>query len=369
MDETKLKEIEKLFAYMANSKASDLHIKYGHKPILRIATVISEVGNKVLSADEVKRLIYAIMTESQIAQLEKDGDIDFAHNVDGVGRFRINVFKERSAVAVAVRRVNIVIPTCDELNLPSSVIKVSDMDRGLILVAGPTGSGKSTTIACILDAINKNNKVHIITVEDPIEFMFQSKKAFISQREIGIDVDSFGSALKHIVRQDPDVILIGEMRDCESLDAALTAAETGHLVLGSIHSSSAAQTISRILDLFPAGRQPIVRQSLSFNLRVVICQKLVPACKEGISVVPAVEMMFVNPTIQKLIQNGEDNKIHDVIRGSAEEGMQDFNQSLIKLINEKLITKKEAMIGSPNPEQLKMNLQGISLQEDRRIIG
>ena len=241
--------------------------------------------------------------------------------------------------------------------------------QGLVILAGPTGSGKSTTLACVLEHINKTQRCHIITVEDPIEFLFVDKKSFINQREIGIDVADYRSALKHVVRQDPDIILMGEMRDGESLDAGLTAAETGHLVFGTLHASSAGQAIGRMLDLYATDRQTLVRQALAFNLKSVICQKLMPAAKEGTRMVPAVEILHVNAVIQKLLTTGEDQKIHDVIRGSEEEGMQDFNQSLVKLINAGLVSKKVAFSFSPNPEQLKMNLQGIFLGEDHHIIG
>jgi twitching motility protein PilT len=239
----------------------------------------------------------------------------------------------------------------------------------MVILAGPTGCGKSTTLACVLDYINMTDKCHVVTIEDPIEYLFVDKKSFFNQREIGIDVNSFPKALKHVVRQDPDVILVGEMRDVESFDAGLIAAETGHLVFGTIHASSAAQTIGRLLDLFPTDRQPLIRQGLSFNLKSIICQKILPSCKEGVKMVPAVEIMLTNSTIQKLIANCEDKKIQDVIRGGEEEGMQDFNQSIVKLINAGLISKKVGMEYSPNPEQLKMNLQGIFLGEDRRILG
>lgn len=367
MEETKGKEIDKLFAYMAKNNASDLHLKNGHKPVLRIATAMYDVGNKDLSADEVKKLIYGIMTQDQISKFEIRGDIDFAYTLEGVGRFRINVFKDRGNNAVSIRRVNNYIPTYDELNLPDSLRRLEDMDRGLVIVSGPTGSGKSTTLAAVLEAINKTKKLHLITIEDPIEYMFQSQKAVISQREVGLDVESYLSALKYVVRQDPDVIFIGELRDIDSFEAAVSCAQTGHLVFTTVHASSAAQAIGRLLDLFPPDRQAVVRQGLSFNLRAVLCQKLIPSCKEGVKVVPAVEILFVTSIVQNMIAAGEDKKVADVIRGAAEEGMQDFNQALLKLVNTGFITKKEAILNSQNPEQLKMNMQGIFL-EDKRII-
>jgi twitching motility protein PilT len=364
-----LKDVEKLMVLAARNKASDIHLKTGQKPILRINTAIHEVGNKVLGGDDVRKLMYDIMTEQQRDRFETEHDLDFAYSLSGVGRFRINVFQERGAIAAAMRRVNTSIPGFADLNLPASVKRITDFESGLIIIAGPTGCGKSTTLACILDHINATQRAHMITIEDPIEYLFQDKKSFVNQREIGIDVPDFHQALKYVVRQDPDVILIGEMRDYVSFDAALMAAETGHLVFATIHSSSAPQTIGRLLDLFPTERQPLIRQSLAFNLRAILCQRLLPASKEGVKMVPAVEVLFNNATAQKLIQNAEDKKLADLIRASKEEGMQDFNLSMVDLINQGLVSKKTAIQHSPNPEQLKMNLQGIYLGDDHRILG
>jgi len=364
-----LKEIERLMVAAMRNKASDLHIKPGQKPILRVNTTLYELGNRPLSPEDAKRYIYDIMTDEQRARFETESDLDFAYSLPGVGRFRINVFWDRGSVAFAARRVNTVIPSLSDLHLPDSLQAISGYNQGLVIVAGPTGCGKSTTLACVIDYINSTEKAHIITIEDPIEYLFQDKKSFVSQREIGIDVPDFHQALKHVVRQDPDVILIGEMRDYVSFDAALMASETGHLVFATIHASSAPQCIGRLLDLFPTERQPLIRQSLAFNLKAIVCQRLVPAAVEGVKMVPAVEVLFNNPTSQKLIVNAEDKKLADLIRGAKEEGMQDFNMSLVDLINKGLITKKAAMIHSPNPEQLKMNLQGIYLGDDRKILG
>jgi twitching motility protein PilT len=367
--ESKYKEIERLMVACARNKASDLHLKVGQKPILRVNTMIHEIGNRVLSQDEVKRITYEIMSDLQRDRFETEHDLDFAYSIPGVGRYRINVFYERGAMAVAMRRVNTSIPSFKDLNLPEAMEKLTAIEQGLVIMAGPTGSGKSTTLACIIDFINTHQKLHIITVEDPIEYLFQDRKSFVNQREIGIDVPDFHQALKHVVRQDPDVILVGEMRDYVSFDAALMASETGHLVFSTIHSSSAPQTIGRLLDLFPTERQPLIRQSLAFNMRAIVCQRILPSCKEGVKMVPAVEILFNNATCTKLIVNAEDKKLADLIRSSKEEGMQDFNMSLVDLINRGLVSKKVAIQYSPNPDQLKMNLQGIYLGDDHRILG
>jgi len=368
-DPASLRDIEKLMLASLKNKASDIHLKSGQKPLLRVNTVIHELGTKILTPDESKRMIYEIMSDEQKARFETDHDLDFAYSLPGVGRFRINVFMDRGTVAMAARRVNTHIPSFEDLNLPPATRKICDLEQGLIIVAGPTGSGKSTTLACILDYVNSTQKLHMISVEDPIEYLFTDKKSFVNQREIGIDVPDFHQALKHVVRQDPDVILVGEMRDYVSFDAALMASETGHLVFATIHASSAPQTVGRLLDLFPTERQPLIRQSLAFNLRAIACQRLLPSCKEGVKMVPAIELMFNSATAQKLLMNSEDKKLGDLIRASKEEGMQDFNMSLVDLINQGLITKKIALQYSPNAEQLKMNLQGIYLGDEHRILG
>jgi twitching motility protein PilT len=365
---TPLKDLEKIFVASAKNKASDIHLKANQKPIFRVNTSLYDVGQRELSADEVKRIIYEIMSEKQIKEFEHNLGVDFAYSIPGIGRFRVNVFHDRGHLALAARRVNTSIPTFESLNLPQSLKKICEFEQGLVCVAGATGSGKSTTLACILENINQTQRTHIITIEDPIEYLFTDKKSIINQREIGIDVPNFHDALKHVVREDPDIILMGEMRDATSFDAALQAAETGHLVFTTIHASSSSQTISRLLDLFPTDRQALIRQNLAFNLRGILCQKLLPACKEGVRMVPSVEVMFNNPSATKLIMGGDDKKLQDLIRASKEEGMQDFNMSLMDLINNGLVTKKVALQYSPNPEQLKMNLQGIFLSDSGGII-
>lgn len=364
-----LGDLGKLLLASKKNRASDIHIKVGQKPLLRINTVLHEVGNRSLSEEDVNRILSEAMTDAQKARLKEDRDVDFALGVAGVGRFRFNVYHERGMLSAAIRRVETEIPTFDALNIPSAVRKVCDFHQGLVVVAGPAGSGKSTTLACILNHINETRKKHIITLEDPIEYLFEDKKSFVTQREIGIDVPDYPQALKTVVRQDPDVILIGEMRDYVSFDAALSAAETGHLVFATIHASSSAQCIGRLIDLFPTERQPLVRQSLAFNLRSILCQRLLPSAEEGEKMIPAVEILFNNSTAQKLISTGEDKKLGNLLKASKEEGMQDLNMSLVDLVNRGLASKKSALQHSPNPEQLKMNLQGIYLEEDHRILG
>ena len=364
-----LKDIEKFFVSLTKNKGSDLHLKVGLKPIFRINTVLHEAGPRSLEAEDVKRFIYEILTDRQREKLEQERDLDFAYTLKDWGRYRISVFYDRGMMAVAVRRVITEIPSFEELNLPPVLKNIASVMQGLVIVAGPTSSGKSTTLATIIQFINESRKAHIITIEDPIEYLFKDVKSFINQREVGLDVESFPRALKHVVRQNPDVIMIGEMRDPESIDAGLMAAETGHLVLATVHASNAHQTISRMLDLFPSDRQEQIRQLMVFNLKSIICQKLVPGAKAGVRMVPVVEIMLNNPSIQKAIQTKEDQKIQDIIRASEEDGMMDFNRSLLNLISAGLITQEIALKHSPNPDQLKMYLQGIFLDDAHKIMG
>ena len=364
-----LKDMEKLFVGLAKNKGSDLHLKAGIKPVFRISTVLYEVGSRSLSNEDIKKIVYEILTDEQKTHFEKNNNLDFAYSVENIGRFRINLFKERGNIALAARRVNTQIPNFKDLNLPPAVKKVTSYKEGLIIVSGPTSSGKSTTLASMLQYINENRKCHIITVEDPIEYLFTDIKSFVNQREVGIDVASFHDALKYIVRQNPDVIMMGEMRDAESLEAGLMAAETGHLVLGTLHASTAAQSVSRILDLFPTERQDMIRQNLMMNLRAIFCQRLLPGAKKEARLVPTVEVMLNNPSIQKLIQNKEDKKISDIMRSSEEDGMQDFNQSIHQLIKDGLIKEETGFKYSPNPEQLKMLIKGIFLSDTHKIVG
>lgn len=370
MAEQNFKELENLFRLTVKYNASDLHIKTGSPPIMRISGKIRKLETEPFSNTRIKEILYEILNEKQKKHFEENSDLDFAYGLAGVGRFRVNVFRQRGSISLACRKVNVKIPNFQELNLSEEVMqKVANFVQGLIILAGVTGSGKSTTIAAMIEYINSTKRTHIVTIEDPIEYLYTDKKSFINQREVGVDVDSFHSALKYVVRQDPDIILIGEMRDPETFEAGLQAAETGHLVFGTLHSSDVSSSIGRILDLFPQEREKQIRQGLSFNLKALICQKLLPSCKEGVGVVVAQEIMIANPTTQKLIFHGDDKKLRDVVRGATQEGMQDFNQSLVKLVNENFITTQVALSVSPNKDQLKMNLKGIYLGEDRGIIG
>lgn len=370
MTEMNLKEIENLFRLMVKYDASDLHIKAGSPPIMRISGKIRKLETEPYSTGKVRELLYEIIDDSQVAQFEEQGDLDFAYGLRGIGRFRINVYRQRGTISVACRKVNVEIPSFAQLNLEVKPMeRIASFKQGLVILAGVTGSGKSTTIASMIEHINTTKRAHIVTIEDPIEYLYSDKKSFINQREVGVDVPTFQHALKYVVRQDPDVILIGEMRDPETFEAGLQAAETGHLVFGTLHASDVGSTVGRVLDLFPPDREGLIRQSLAFNLRAIVCQKILPSCKDGINLVACQEILICNSTVGKLILENNEKKLRDVVRAGEREGMQDFNQSLVKLHKQKLINQEVALQASPNPEQLKMNLKGIYLGDDKRILG
>ncbi len=361
-------KMKALLEMMARHNATDLHLKSYSPPIFRVGGLPRRMEAEALSPDEVERLVRSMMTDHQQNTFTEKGTLDFAVGIPGTGRYRVNVYRQRGTASVAIRRVRFDIPTIEDLHLPDGIKKMAELRMGLCVCAGITGSGKSTTLAAILNLINHSRRCHILTLEDPIEYLYRDEKAFVNQREVGIDVDSFSTALKYMVREDPDVILIGEMRDPETLETALIAAETGHLVFGTVHSGSAAQTIGRIMDFFPAHRHDQIRQLLYFTLKAVMVQMLLRGAKKDIPMVPALELMLVNPPIRKLIREGEDEKIADIIRSGKNEGMQDMNQSLVDLVKRKLITEQTAMECSPNPESLAMNLKGIYLGEDKGTI-
>jgi twitching motility protein PilT len=355
-------EVNKLFRMVMKHEGSDLHLKVGLPPMMRLKGDIRQMQMDPLTQEDMERLIYPIMNERQRRTLDDTGGSDFAHVVgQDECRFRVNLFKQRGRFSLVARRVNTSIPTFEKLGLPPSIEKLCHYDQGMIILAGITGSGKTTTIASMLDYINERERVHILTIEDPIEFTFRDKKAVVNQREVGLDVCDWRTALKHAVREDPDIILVGEMRDADTFEAGIHAAETGHLVFGTIHASSAASTIGRILDLFPADMHHAVRQSLGFNLKAVVAQKLLPSIKPGVQRVPTNEIMIVNPTIRDLILKSEDKKLADAIRIGFLEGMLDFTESLRQLVERGDVDRSAALEVAPNPEQLKMALKGIKV--------
>jgi len=350
--------IHKYLQAMAKAKASDLHLKAGVPVRLRTGSVLQEVHSEPLKRETIVQLAYEMMSPRQQAQFEKTGSVDLA--LELADRFRINIYRQRGNVSISVRRVTRHIQDFASLHLPPVIEKIADLRAGLVLLSGPTGSGKSTTIAAMLEHVNQTRPCHIVTIEDPIEYLYEDKEALIEQREIGIDVEDYSIALRTLMRHDPDVVLIGELRDEETFQAALRAAETGHLVFGTVHASTAAGTVTRILDLFAADVRQLVRQALAENLQAVLCQRLLPSVAKGIQHVPAVEVLLNNPTVRKLILEGKEVDLPDAIRSHEQYGMQNFSRSLMNLIEKDYIDPEVAYDVAPNPEELRMMMKGIS---------
>jgi twitching motility protein PilT len=355
-------EVNKLFRMVMKHQASDLHLKVGLPPMMRLRGDIRRMDMRPLTQQDMERLLLPHLNERQRHILEEEGGTDFSYVVgEDESRFRVSLFRQRGKLSLVARRVNSTVPTFAGLGLPPSIEKLCHYDQGLIILAGVTGSGKSTTIASMLDYLNEREPLHILTIEDPIEFTFVDKKSVVNQREIGLDVVSWSKALKDAVREDPDIILVGELRDRDTFEAGINAAETGHLVFGTIHASTAPSTIGRILDLFPAEMHHAIRQALAFNLKAVVAQKLLKSIKPGVQRVPTNEIMIVNPTIRDLITKAEDKKLPDAIRIGFLEGMVDFTENLRQLVERGDIDKQTALEVAPNPEQLKMALKGIKV--------
>ncbi|MCI0492368.1 MAG: PilT/PilU family type 4a pilus ATPase [Planctomycetes bacterium] len=359
-------EVDKLFRACVKLNGSDLHLKVDKAPMVRVDGTLRPLNRAPIADDEMVRLCFPLMNERNRKIFERDGGADFAHtlNVDGTQRrFRVNLLQQLGHVGLVARCVSNWIPNFEGLHLPPSIETLCTYDQGMVLLAGVTGSGKSTSIASMLNWINQRQRKHILTLEDPIEFVFTEDKCLINQREIGLDVVDFGIGMKHAVREDPDVMLVGEMRDKETFMTAIHAAETGHLVFGTIHASSAATTIGRILDLFPSEMHPALRSAMAFNMRGIIAQKLLKSIKPGVGRVPTVEIMVFNANVRKAILDENDDKLPDIIRIGKHEGMQDFTMSLKQLVDEELIDREVAMEVAPNREALKMALKGIEVKD------
>jgi twitching motility protein PilT len=357
-------EVDKIFRALVKLQGSDLHMKVGNPPIVRVNGTLKPLNRPPIDNEEMVRLLVPMLDDRNRGIFERDGGADFAYvvEVDGVNwRFRVNMLKQLGKIGLVARRVNNFIPRFEGLYLPSSIEHLCHHDQGMVLLAGVTGSGKSTTIGSILNYINSIYSKHILTLEDPIEFVFTEDKCLINQREIGQDVVNFEIGMKHAVREDPDIILVGEMRDQETFMTAIHAAETGHLVFGTIHASSAPTTIGRILDLFPEEMHNAIRSAIAFNMKGIVAQKLLKSIKPGVGRVPTVEIMTFTPMVQKLVLEGKDSKLPDAIRIGAAEGMQDFTMSLKQLIDDELIDRPTAFAVAPNKEALKMALKGIEV--------
>ncbi|MBU0691123.1 type IV pilus twitching motility protein PilT [bacterium] len=348
-------DIRKLLEQLVNSRGSDLHLTVKSPPRIRIDQQLIPLDMPELTPDDCKTLAYSILTDKQQKRLEMDLEVDFAFGIEGVSRFRGNIFHQRGSLATVVRSIPFTVPTIEALKLPKICHAFPNKPKGLILVTGPTGSGKSTSLAAIIDRVNTERQVHIITIEDPVEYVHTHKRALVNQREVEADTRSFATALKYVLRQDPDVILVGEMRDLETIQAALTAAETGHLVLATLHTNSATESVNRIIDVFPPHQQGQVRAQLSMSLEAVMTQKLIPR-KSGTGVIMAAEVMICTPAIRALIRENKVHEMYGILQVSQKYGMQTLNQSLYDLVISKVISPERALYVSNVPEELQRML-------------
>jgi twitching motility protein PilT len=345
-------KVEDLLKVMVERNASDLHITAHNPPTIRVDEKIIPLGKKPLTPQETKKLCFSLLSEPQVAEFEKNWELDMSFGWGKISRFRVNIYLQRGNIQAAIRSLPYKMMSFEECGLPVDVaVKFCKSPKGLVLVTGATGSGKSTTLAAMVNYINNDRACHIITIEDPIEYVHENKKAIIDQREIGADTHSFTQALKHVLRQDPDVIMIGEMRDLETIEAALNIAETGHLVFATLHTSDSVQTVNRIIDVFPAYKQEQVRTQLSFVLIGTFCQQLIPKA-DGKGRVLATEVMVVNPAIRSLIREKKPHQIYSVIQTGQREGMKTMNQSLVELCQKKLISYENALGRTLDPQEL-----------------
>ena len=347
--------------------ASDVHIKADAPVVYRISSQLVETEMAQQPKEEwLQNIIDNIVPEHFKPRLEEDREIDFSYHVPGIGRFRTNCFQHLGKWCLAMRYVVAEVPKIENLGLPEIIKSIAEEHRGIVLVAGTTGCGKSTTLAGMIDHINSTQKRHIITMEDPVEYVFEDNQCIIEQREVGLDTPSYGHSLKHVMRQDPDVIMVGEMRDATSFRAAMSAADTGHLVLSTLHTIDAPQSISRVLDFFPAEERESVRKQMLGTLKAIIVQRMTVR-KDG-GVIPAIEIMINTSTVSKLINENRLEKLHAAIETGTDDGMQNFNQSLFQLVKDDVITKEEALEKATNAQALEMNFKGIFLSEGSRIL-
>jgi len=348
-------KIETLLRLMVEKDASDLLITVGAPPVLRISGNLVQTDYESLTAASAKELIYSMLSQEQKDKFEKKKELDFPFEVGNIARFRVNLHMQRETVAAALRIIPADIPKLEDLRLPKAIADLSNEARGLVLVTGPTGSGKTTTQACMIDLINSSRKCHIITVEDPIEYIHKHKKSIVEQREIGVDTESFDIALRHVLRQNPDVILIGEMRDIESIQVAITAAETGHLVISTLHTNDAVQSIDRMIDVFPPHQQSQIRLQLSLALSGVVAQQLVPRA-DGKGLIVCVEVLKVTTGVRNIIRKAQTQEIYSMMEIGAKYGMQTMDSAIKDLYKSKLITYETALSRAINPEQLAKTL-------------
>jgi twitching motility protein PilT len=338
--------LRELLDLMVKRRASDLHLTVGAPPILRIDGKLAKTEFEILTPEMTKKLAYSIMNERQRQKFEESSELDLSFGIEQLSRFRCNVFMQRGNVAAALRQIPYKVMSFEELGIPDTIVKLSELPRGLVLVTGPTGSGKSTTLAALIDKINAERQLHIITVEDPIEYLHRHKSSVVNQREIHSDTKSFAASLKYALRQDPDVVLIGEMRDLETMEAALTISETGHLAFATLHTNSAAEAINRIVDVFPHTQQEQVRVQLSFVLQAVVTQQLIPKVNGGRAL--AMEILIATPAVRAVIRDDKIHQIYSLIQAGAKYGMKTMNQSLLELYTRKRISYNDALARSSN---------------------
>src|SRR5881394_3073669 len=358
--------VNDLLKIAVESGASDLHLKVGGFPMMRVrGKLIPAIEDKRLDHEDVVAMSAAVMSTAQRQKFKESQEVDLAYSVPGLGRFRCNIFQQRGTVGLVLRVIPMQIRTIDELGLPPVLKKIADEERGLVLVTGTTGSGKSTTLAAMIDHINRTRSAHVMTVEDPIEFLHRDNRSMINQREVSVDTRSFAQALRSALRQDPDVILVGEMRDFETIETALTAAETGHLVLSTLHTMDATETVNRIISVFPPHQQKQIRLQLAAVLKAVVSLRLLPRA-DGLGRVPAAEVLITTAYIRDCIENKDKTKlIKDAIaQGTSQYGMQTFDQSLYMLYKNGLITLEETLRRASNPDEFRLKLQGIQSTAD-----
>jgi twitching motility protein PilT len=354
--------IDELLEHMVARDASDLHVTVGTPPVIRVRGEVERLdGFAALTSEDTQQLLYRILSSEQQKQLEIKRQLDFSHSIPGLARFRVNVYFQRESIGAAFRLIPAELKTLEELGMPSTLHLLTDKPRGLVLVTGPTGSGKSTTLAALIDEINRKRAEHILTIEDPIEFVHRHKRCVVNQREIGVDATSFAEALRAALRQDPDVILLGEMRDLETISTALTAAETGHLVFATLHTQSAPGTIDRVIDAFPAAQQDQIRIQLAATLEGVVTQALLPTA-DGIGRVAALEILFPDDAVRNLIRQAKVEQVYSVMQTGTARGMQTMEQSLADLTLRGVISFEMALSRSSRPEQLEGLLERAGFQ-------
>jgi twitching motility protein PilT len=357
----------KILKTAVDGHASDVHLKIGTPVIFRINRELIAIECPHPSEEWMNNVVATILPAHLKKKADEEREVDFSYYVPNIGRFRTNLFQQRGQWCLAMRYVKTHVPSFEELGLLPQIKQIAESPRGIVLIAGSTGSGKSTTLAAMIEHINGNTKKHIITLEDPIEFVFEDNQSVIEQREVGLDTQSFHHALKHVLRQDPDIIMVGEMRDSVSFSAAMSAADTGHLVLSTLHTTNASQSVSRVLDFFEANEREQVRRQLAGTLQAVICQRMVPTIAGKMT--PALEIMINSSTVKKLIEENRLDKLAAAIETGTDDGMLNFNQALFQLVKSGIVSEKEALAKATNAQALEMNFKGIFLDEGRRILG